>query len=212
MYLKQGKLKLRFPILPNEFTISDGNNNTTVNLVGKRGDINFTGNRQLRTITLSGTFPKDKNHVKGKQYSKIPTAHRCVQIIMEMLRENGGVVYFLATSVTKGHFTIESFEHSIGQGGHYTYSLSLKLYVKPKLKLKRKKGSKKVTSKITKYDGKRQSKQLKTVTVIVKKGDTLSAIAKKYTGSASNYLAIAKQNNISNPNKLKIGQKLVIKP
>ena len=49
---------------------------------------------------------------------------------------------------------------------------------------------------------------------VVKKGDTLQKIAKKKTGSSSNWRAIYNQNKKvigNNPNKLKIGQKLVIK-
>ena len=46
------------------------------------------------------------------------------------------------------------------------------------------------------------------VTYIVKSGDTLSKIAKKY---GTTYQKIAKDNNISNPNLIYPGQKLVIK-
>lgn len=45
-------------------------------------------------------------------------------------------------------------------------------------------------------------------TYIVKKGDTLSAIARKY---GTTYQKIAKDNNIKNPNLIYPGQKLVIK-
>ena len=48
----------------------------------------------------------------------------------------------------------------------------------------------------------------KTVTYTVKKGDTLSGIASKY---GTTYQAIAKDNNIKNPNLIKVGQKLKIK-
>ena len=47
----------------------------------------------------------------------------------------------------------------------------------------------------------------KTVTYTVKKGDTLSAIAKKY---GTTWQQIAKENNLADPNFLKIGQKLKI--
>ena len=47
-----------------------------------------------------------------------------------------------------------------------------------------------------------------TVTYTVKSGDTLSAIAKKY---GTTYQKIAKDNGISNPNKIYPCQKLVIK-
>lgn len=45
-------------------------------------------------------------------------------------------------------------------------------------------------------------------TYIVKSGDTLSSIAKRYR---TTYQKIAKNNNISNPNKIYPGQKLIIK-
>ena len=45
-------------------------------------------------------------------------------------------------------------------------------------------------------------------TYIIKAGDTLSSIAKKYN---TTYQKIAKDNNISNPNKIYPGQKLIIK-
>lgn len=40
----------------------------------------------------------------------------------------------------------------------------------------------------------------------VKQGDTLWAIAKKYLGDGSKYTELAKLNNISNPNVIKVGQ------
>ena len=46
------------------------------------------------------------------------------------------------------------------------------------------------------------------ITYTVKAGDTLSGIAKKYN---TTYQKIAKDNNISDPNKISVGQKLVIK-
>ena len=214
MYLTQGKLKLRFPLLPSEFSFSDGNNNETVNLLGLRGDINLLGNRQLRTISLSGTFPKDKNHViHGKQYKNIPTGHQCIIRIMTMIRKNGGVVSFLATGVTKGKFTIESFNHQLNPGGSYSYSITLKQYVKPHLVIKRKKKAKskvnKTVNKLETVKTKRISKEIKTM-YTVKQGDTLSSIAKKMTGSSNNYIAIMNMNNLKKP-FVEAGQKLVIK-
>ena len=44
----------------------------------------------------------------------------------------------------------------------------------------------------------------------VVKGDTLWAIAQKYYGNGSRYPEIAKANNISNPNIINVGQKLLI--
>ena len=46
--------------------------------------------------------------------------------------------------------------------------------------------------------------------VTVQKGDTLSQIALDYLGSAKKHTTLAKINNISNPNKIKIGQKIYL--
>ena len=45
---------------------------------------------------------------------------------------------------------------------------------------------------------------------VVKQGDTLWLIAKKLTSDGSNYKAIAKKNDITDPDKLSVGQRLVI--
>lgn len=45
---------------------------------------------------------------------------------------------------------------------------------------------------------------------IVQKGDTLSAIAKRFSNSGENYLKLAGVNNITDPNKIVVGQKLYI--
>jgi LysM repeat protein len=42
----------------------------------------------------------------------------------------------------------------------------------------------------------------------VKKGDTLSGIAKKY---GTTYQELARINNISDPNKIYVGQKIIIR-
>lgn len=44
----------------------------------------------------------------------------------------------------------------------------------------------------------------------VKKGDTLWAIAQKYYGNGNRYPEIAKANGISNPDRISVGQKLLI--
>ena len=45
---------------------------------------------------------------------------------------------------------------------------------------------------------------------VVKQGDTLWLIAKKFTAEGSNYKAIAKKNGITDSSKLSVGKRLVI--
>ena len=46
----------------------------------------------------------------------------------------------------------------------------------------------------------------------VKSGDMLMTLAKKYYGDESKYTLIMEANNISDPNKIAVGQKLFIPP
>ncbi len=47
-------------------------------------------------------------------------------------------------------------------------------------------------------------------TYTVKEGDTLSKISQTYLGDANRYSEIAKHNNIADPNKIQVGQKIII--
>lgn len=47
-------------------------------------------------------------------------------------------------------------------------------------------------------------------TYIVQAGDNLSKISKQFYGDANKYQAIAKANNLEDPNKIKPGQELII--
>ncbi len=47
-------------------------------------------------------------------------------------------------------------------------------------------------------------------TYVVKSGDTLSKIAKEFFVDANNYMDIANENNISNTDKIDVGQELKI--
>lgn len=62
------------------------------------------------------------------------------------------------------------------------------------------------TSIKTKTTVKRQVKDTTTINYVVKKGDTLWDIAKKYLGDGKKYQQIASENNIKNPNLIYPGQ------
>lgn len=59
-----------------------------------------------------------------------------------------------------------------------------------------------------KINGQSSSSSSSSTTYVVRAGDTLSGIAAKY---GTTYQKIAKDNNIANPNLIRVGQKLVIK-
>ena len=56
----------------------------------------------------------------------------------------------------------------------------------------------------------RRSLEDKNRVYIVQKGDTLGAISRSFSGNAKDYLQLANANNISNPDLIEVGQKIVI--
>ena len=52
VYLKQGKKKFRFAVLPQEYEVANEGNNTQVNINGF-GEINLLGKRKLKTVSFS---------------------------------------------------------------------------------------------------------------------------------------------------------------
>lgn len=206
IWIKQGSLRLRLPVLPESYELSSAQNNTSVT-VNSIGEVNLLGKRNLREISFASFFPKQ--HYEFCQCKP----KKPMEYVREIERmKKSGVVRLIITGKYNKASTIENFTWGQNDGtGDISFSLEFKEYVKPQLKQKKKKTAvSKTTRKVKPSDGKRLSKSVKTTTYTVKKGDTLSQIAKKLTGSSSNYRAIANQNNIKNPNLIYPGQKLVI--
>lgn len=210
IWLKQGEEELRLPVLPTSYELNYSHNNTETN-ISNFGTINIIGKRNLATASLDTFFPKQKYGFV--QYKNFPCPKDCIKLIKSWM--NNPIRYIVTGSINL-LMTIEEFSYSEqDSSGDVYFSLSLKEYRIPKVKeTKNKKTTDKSSKKVTQKTTKRESKKVKSSTYIVKKGDTLSCIAKKMTGTASNWRAIYNQNKDligGNPNKIKVGQKLVIK-
>lgn len=208
IWLKQGKKKLRLPVLPSNFEVEFSHSNTNVTITNL-GEVNLIGNRNLRTIPISSFFPNQKYNFV--QYKKFPAPYECVKLIESWA---GDPVQLTITGTNINmQTTIESFSYGEQDGtGDVYYTIELKEYRKPKL-VEKKKNTKvnKNTTKVETTQTKRSTKAVKSTTYTVKKGDNLCDIAQRLTGSSSNWRAIANQNGITNPKRLQVGQKLVIK-
>ncbi|BCN32066.1 LysM peptidoglycan-binding domain-containing protein [Anaeromicropila herbilytica] len=206
IWLLQNYEYIRLPILPSSLEIGNTMQNSTVN-ISNFGEVNLLGNKGLRTITLSSFFPK--KFYSFVQYSDYPTPDKCVNLIKSWM--NNPIDVFI-TSIIKLSMTIESFSYSRQDAtGDVTYTLELKEYKKPTVKTYKKIKVEKSNKKIQHPALKRKYKLKMPINYVVQKGDTILSIAQKLTGSASNYRAIANQNNIKNLINLTVGQKLVIK-
>lgn len=209
VWLKQGKEELRLPVLPSSYDMSYTHNNTEVNITNF-GTVNLIGNRNLATAELESFFPnKNYNFV---QYKGFPEPNACVELINKWMQ--APVRYIVTGTKIDLLMSIEEFTYKEQDGtGDIYYTLSLKQYKIPKVTPKKNKPDK-TSKKINKVSPEREIKEVSNTTYIVKSGDTLSVIAKRLTGDCNNWRAIYNQNKSvigGNPNKISIGQKLVIK-
>ena len=213
IWLKKGKEKVKLPFLPDSYEIQSPQNNET--LVTANGtEITLIGKRGLRTISWSSWFPKGKpNYIVSSSYTGKPMSY-----IRKLGKMKGEIVKLMITGVINCQATIESLTYGQNDGtGDIYYTIELREYKSPETKNKSKKTQEvvdKKSNKAKKPATKTSTKDVKNQTYIVKKGDTLTGIAKKLTGTSANWKAIYNTNKKtigSNPNKLYVGQKLVIK-
>lgn len=206
IWLRQEDESIRLPILPKGYENVESFRNNSVT-ISNFGEVNLIGKRNLMTTNLSSFFPYEKyGFVQYTGFSK-------PEIYVKMLQSwmNAPIRYIITGTKINMLMTIEQFTYSEQDATRdIYYSLDLKEYRIPKIQIQSTNTTKTYPNKITQPDTKRESKTVKTTTYIVKKGDTLCAIARKFTGNSNNYKMIAQQNNIVNPNKIQIGQKLVI--
>lgn len=208
IWLRQGMTNFRFAVLPPEYEVTSESNNTQV-IINSLGEINLLGKRKLKNISFSSFFPKQK--YSYCEYKSFPTPRESVKLIEDM--KNNGVLRLTMTGTPINmDCTIEGFTWGENDGTKdINFVLEFKEYQKVKVKTKKSKES--LPQKVTPAATERSAKEVSSTTYIVVKGDNLSKIAKKLTGSTANWKAIYEQNKGvigGNPNLIYPGQQLVI--
>lgn len=220
MYLKNDKHIFRFPILPSTINVQDYAIINDSNITGL-GDVAIFGGKGLRTIEISSFFPNPKRKYKFVNYSNYPKQWDCVSKIRGYMN-NGEVMRFIVTG-TEINFQVRitdfTFSQQDGTGDVY-YTINLKEYREIKISsttpAKKKTDNKNRTSSKDKNNNKNKTSTKSKQTIhIVKKGDTLYDIAKKYYGKGSSYKKIIEKNKSKYPSLakntiIKAGWKLVI--
>lgn len=208
IWLKQGKKKFRFAVVPPEYEVEDTHNNTPV-VINALGEVNLLGKRNLKNISFASFFPKTNYYFC--QYSGFPTPKESVKII-EGMKEKGVLRLTATGTPINMECTIESFVWGENDGTKdINFTLEFKEYRKGKVKVVKTKET--VPKNITPAATSRSAKEVTSTTYTVVKGDNLSKIAKNLTGSSANWQAIYNQNKGvigGDPNRIYAGQKLVI--
>ena len=200
------KERIRLPVIPSYFEVTIPHQNTTVN-INELGEINLIGKTGLVSMTIESFFP-------NQQYSfcLYRDFQKPYEYIKQLLKwkDSGKPIRVIVTGTPINYaMAIESLIYSEVDGtGDVYFTLEVREY-----KFIKTPSSNTLTTKnrtqLTTPTTQREIKSLATH-YTVQKGDTLWLIAKKVTGEGSNYRAIAQKNNIINPDKIHVGQKLVI--
>jgi hypothetical protein len=212
----KGSAPMRFPVLPSEYKVQGSRGIETVN-INAVGEIDLGGMRGLRTVSFSSFFPKRYNP-SYCEFRGIKNPQRYVKQIEQMM--NGGIAKLIITG-TAINFPcrISSFEWGEDDGtGDIRFSITLKEHRKIAITQSSVVAEGASTQQATSEDTaskdatKREDTREKPKTYTVKRGDCLSSIARKLTGSAD-WHALYEQNKGvigSNPNLIKDGTVLVI--
>ena len=198
--------RLRLPVIPSSFEVNIPHLNTTVN-INQLGEFNLIGKTGLMSMTIESFFP-------NQQYSfcLYRDFQKPYEYIKQLLKwkESGRPIRVIVTGTPINYaMAIESLTYSEVDGtGDVYFSLELKEYKF----IKTTTGQTTTTKNGTTLTTPTTTREVKSPSnsYVIKQGDTLWLIAKKLTGDGSNYKAIATKNNITNPDKIYVGQKLVI--
>lgn len=200
--------KIRFPILPETFTVTDGSKNKSVDIVGL-GEIVIKQDRPALGIKFDSFFPATT--FPGVQVGSLTAPETLKDKIKQWKYSDKPAHFILAGTNINMYCTIEDFpceEHG-GDVGAIHFSLTLKEYREVSVRqVKVDVPTRKATlpaASTTRTDNRVQQK-----TYTVKKGDCLWNIAKAQLGSGSRYTEIAALNTdiIKNPNLIYAGQVL----
>jgi len=212
----KGSTPIRFPVLPAEYKIQGSRGIETVN-INAIGETDLGGMRGLRTVSFSSFFPKHYDPTYC-EFRKIKNPMRYVKQIEQMM--NNGIVKLIITG-TAINFPcrISSFEWGEDDGtGDIRFSITLKEHRKIAISQSSVVAEGASTQQATSEDTaskdatKREDTREKPKTYTVKRGDCLSSIARKLTGSADWHALYEQNKGIigSNPNLIRDGTVLVI--
>ncbi|MGG3839645.1 LysM peptidoglycan-binding domain-containing protein [Paenibacillus thiaminolyticus] len=205
---------LYFPVNPEEVTIRREKGIETVNVMSY-GEFDFPSGEKVKEIAFSSFFPAvyDPGYCN---YENIPEPHTAMNRLNKMIQDKKPVRFIITGTpvnvlvLVSGHTT--TFKG--GELGDIYFELTLRTWRRAKMHTKVP-AKKPVANKAPAQTGKTTRPDTKPTpkTYVVRKGDTLSKIAKMELGSSSKWRSIYDLNKkvIGNdPNIIKSGMKLVL--
>lgn len=192
------------PITPESFTIDHGNHIETVNL-HTVGDYHMPAGRTLFTCKISGIFPRQQYPFVFAGSSLNPYEYI---YFFELTSDKKQVCRFaISDTPTIADVYIENLQYGEKDGTNDVYyTITLRRYMPAQ-------AIQSTGTAVTASSSTTRTTPLNITTpkqYTIQRGDTLSAICKKFYGDASLYTKLATANNIKNPNLIYTGNTLVI--
>ena len=206
--------EIQLPVPPSDFTMKINNKNKTIELINL-GDVNILRDPGLTDISFKILLP-------GKEYpfAVYPNGFKGAEYYTERFKrykkEKKPILFTIIRLAPWGEYlsdikmfvSLESYtiEEKAGEEGDLYVGLELKEYKEYKtqnFKMKQVEKGKVVATVKNQRPAKTPPKSYK-----VKSGDSLWKIAKKELNDETKIKEIVKLNNISNPNKINVGQVL----
>lgn len=183
------------PVTPARFEVPYGINIETIN-IHDMGDVNLPGNSTLASITINCMFPARK--YPFNQPGAILEPYYYVNAFKSWCDNRAVLRFIISETPVNLQVIVEDIKYGEKDGTGDVYA-TIYLREYRTLKVAASTDTGKATRDTERVDPPVQ-------THVVKSGDTLSAICRKYYGDASLYPKLAKYNNINNPHLIYVGQ------
>lgn len=210
---------IQVPVAPSSISMKINNKNETITLINE-GEVNILKKAGLTDIEFELLLPNVKYpfaiYPSGFQpasyflekIEKLKLSQEPFQFIVNRMKPDGSLLFDTNITVSLEDYTIDE-EAENGFDVKSTIQLKqFKPFGNKKLTVKSTSSTSNATNntKVVVETQRATTGKETAETHTVKSGDTLWAIAKKYLGDGSKYTELAKLNNLSNPNLIKVGQ------
>lgn len=183
------------PVTPPKFEVSYGVKYEIIN-IHEIGDVALAGNKELNEIKIDCMFPSKVYPFNQPKTDINP--YNNTKKFEDWISKKTLLRFVISKTAVNRLVKVKKITYGEQDGSGDVYaSITLQ-------EIKSLKQDKKVLS--TGNNARSSEKKITATTYTVKKGDTLSAIARKFYGTANLYPKLATYNNIKNPNIIRIGQ------
>lgn len=194
------------PVTPESFEVSHGINFETIN-IHTLGDVAIAGYPTLATIKLGLMFPAQ--NYPFANFTELQDPYACyIDLFQKYIDNRANLRFVVSGTAVNVPVKAESIEYGEKDGTNDVYA-TLTLHEQKIIKaVQIQTKAKSINLSRGLSSGKASSQNMQAYTI--KRGDTLSAICRKYYGDSSLYSKLATYNSIKNPNLIYPGHTIKI--